>query len=72
MPGGVDRVYEGKIKGDITWPPRGDKGFGYDPIFIAIGEHETNAEIEPAVKHAKSHRADAFAKFMADQFPDHG
>jgi XTP/dITP diphosphohydrolase len=72
MPDGTDRIYEGKVEGDITWPPRGDKGFGYDPIFIANGDTETFAEIDPAEKHAKSHRADAFAKFMADQFPDHG
>jgi XTP/dITP diphosphohydrolase len=70
IPGGVDRVYEGTVEGDITWPPRGDKGFGYDPIFIASGDTETFAEIDPAEKHAKSHRAEAFAKFMADQFPD--
>lgn len=71
MPDGTDRIYEGTVEGDITWPQRGDKGFGYDPIFIAKGDTLTFAEIDPAEKHAKSHRADAFTKFMADQFPDH-
>ncbi|WP_416877772.1 RdgB/HAM1 family non-canonical purine NTP pyrophosphatase [Litorimonas sp.] len=71
IPNGEDRVYEGKVEGDITWPPRGDKGFGYDPIFTAKGDRLTFAEIEPEEKHAKSHRADAFAKFLADQFPDY-
>jgi XTP/dITP diphosphohydrolase len=71
IPNGEDRVYEGKVEGDITWPPRGDKGFGYDPIFTAKGDRLTFAEIKPEEKHAKSHRADAFAKFLADQFPDY-
>ena len=69
-PDGDTQVYEGKVEGEIIWPPRGDKGFGYDPIFQAIGDTKTFAEIDPAEKHAKSHRADAFAKFLKDQFPD--
>ena len=69
-PDGSDRVYEGKVEGSIVWPPRGDKGFGYDPIFQAVEDIKTFAEIEPAEKHAKSHRADAFEKFIKDQFPD--
>ncbi|MGB0906239.1 MAG: RdgB/HAM1 family non-canonical purine NTP pyrophosphatase [Maricaulaceae bacterium] len=69
-PDGDDVVYEGKVEGEIIWPPRGDKGFGYDPIFQTIGDNKTFAEIDPAEKHAKSHRADAFAKFLADQFPN--
>jgi len=69
MPDGTTEVYEGRVEGEIVWPPRGDKGFGYDPIFQALGEIKTFAEIEPAAKHAKSHRADAFAKFIVDQFP---
>ncbi|PHR92994.1 MAG: non-canonical purine NTP pyrophosphatase, RdgB/HAM1 family [Robiginitomaculum sp.] len=63
--------YEGKVEGRIIWPPRGDKGFGYDPFFQAIGDTQTFAEMEPADKHAKSHRADAFAKFIKAWFP-HG
>lgn len=70
-PDGETSVYEGAVEGEMIWPPRGDKGFGYDPMFQQIGEIKTFAEIEPAAKHAVSHRADAFAKFLADQFPDH-
>ena len=69
-PHGEAKSYEGKVEGEIIWPPRGDKGFGYDAIFQAIGDSKTFAEIDPAEKHAKSHRADAFAKFLKAQFPD--
>lgn len=68
-PDGRTHVYEGKVEGEIVWPPRGEKGFGYDPVFQAVGDILTFAEIDPAEKHAKSHRADAFAKFLKDQFP---
>jgi XTP/dITP diphosphohydrolase len=68
-PNGEAQVYEGTVEGEMVWPPRGNKGFGYDPMFQQIGETRTFAEIEPAAKHAVSHRADAFAKFLADQFP---
>jgi len=54
----------------MIWPPRGDKGFGYDPMFQQLGSNKTFAEIESAAKHAVSHRADAFAKFLTDQFPN--
>ncbi len=64
-------VYEGTVEGEMIWPPRGDKGFGYDPIFQQLGKTLTFAEIDPAAKHAVSHRADAFAKFLADQFSDY-
>jgi len=69
-PDGETRVYEGTVEGEMIWPPRGDKGFGYDPMFQQIGASKTFAEIEPEAKHAISHRADAFAKFLSDQFPD--
>ena len=69
-PDGEHAIYEGKCAGSLTWPPRGEMGFGYDPVFVP--EHrdgdETFAEIDPAEKHAVSHRADAFAKLVADQF----
>jgi len=68
FPDGTSHVYEGTVEGEIVWPPRGDKGFGYDPIFRALGDAQTFAEIEPSEKHAKSHRADAFAKFLKAQF----
>lgn len=69
-PDGSDDVYEGTVEGEIIWPPRGELGFGYDPIFQMLGDDKTFAEIDPAEKHAKSHRADAFAKFLKAQFPD--
>ena len=69
-PHGEAHIYEGKVEGEIIWPPRGSKGFGYDAVFKALGDDLTFAEIEPAEKHAKSHRADAFAKFLKDQFPE--
>lgn len=72
FPDGSNTIYEGKVEGQIIWPPRGEKGFGYDPIFQALGDQLTFAEIDPAEKHAKSHRADAFAKFLKDQFPNNG
>ena len=61
-------VYEGIAPGTLTWPPRGQLGFGYDPVFVPEGSEQTFAEIEPAQKHAISHRADAFAKLVAEQF----
>lgn len=69
-PNGETSVYEGTVEGEMIWPPRGDKGFGYDPMFQQIGATQTFAEIEPEAKHAISHRADAFAKFLAAEFPN--
>ena len=60
----------GTVDGEITWPPRGGKGFGYDPIFTATGEQITFAEMDPARKHALSHRADAFRKLVDACFGD--
>jgi len=60
-PQGGMRIFEGEVHGALTFPPRGTKGFGYDPIFIADGMQETFGEIEPSHKHAISHRARAFA-----------
>jgi XTP/dITP diphosphohydrolase len=62
-PAGRCRVVEGKVWGHLVWPPRGDKGFGYDPMFVADGQNETFGEMEPARKHAISHRARAFEAF---------
>jgi XTP/dITP diphosphohydrolase len=61
-PDGSVETFEGRIEGDIVWPPRGDQGFGYDPIFVAKGMSRTFAELDPEEKHRISHRADAFAK----------
>lgn len=62
--GNVD-LFEGEVCGHLEFPPRGTKGFGYDPIFVADGMTETFGEIEPTHKHAISHRANAFKKFAA-------
>ncbi len=70
FPDGEVHVYEGKVEGRITWPPRGEKGFGYDPVFVAEGDKLTFGELDPSEKHAKSHRADAFGKFIKDWFDD--
>ena len=67
-PDGEHAVYEGTVPGTLTWPPRGKLGFGYDPVFVPEGSEQTFAEIDPAQKHAISHRADAFAKLVAEQF----
>lgn len=64
-PGRDAAIFEGEVHGHLTFPPRGTKGFGYDPIFVADGMSQTFGEIEPAQKHAMSHRARAFAKLVA-------
>ena len=64
-PDGHEEVFEGYVHGALVWPPRGDKGFGYDPMFVADGETITFGEMEPAKKHAMSHRADAVAQLKA-------
>lgn len=63
-PTGEEIVCEGEVRGEIVWPPRGKNGFGYDPIFMPHGGAETFGEMEPAEKHAISHRARAFAKLV--------
>jgi XTP/dITP diphosphohydrolase len=55
-------IFEGEVSGHLAFPARGMRGFGYDPIFVADGMRETFGEIEPAMKHAMSHRARAFEK----------
>lgn len=64
-PGKEPEIFEGEVHGHLVFPPRGTKGFGYDPIFVADGMSETFGEIDPAQKHAMSHRARAFAKLVA-------
>ncbi len=59
---GREEVFEGRVEGQIVWPARGDKGFGYDPIFVPRGSQMTFAEMEPEKKHRISHRAAAFKK----------
>ncbi|GAB5347577.1 RdgB/HAM1 family non-canonical purine NTP pyrophosphatase [Alteriqipengyuania sp. 357] len=67
-PDGEHAVYEGTAPGSLTWPPRGELGFGYDPVFVPEGREQTFAQIDPDEKHRISHRADAFAKLVAEQF----
>ena len=67
-PDGHCDSFEGEVHGTLTFPPRGDKGFGYDPIFVPQGHTTTFAEMDPAAKHAMSHRADAFAQLVAACF----
>jgi XTP/dITP diphosphohydrolase len=62
-PDGAADLFEGRVYGHLVWPARGAKGFGYDPMFVADGETLTFGEMEPARKHAISHRAHAFAVF---------
>ncbi|GAA4757833.1 RdgB/HAM1 family non-canonical purine NTP pyrophosphatase [Sphingomonas daechungensis] len=56
--------FEGRVDGTLTWPPRGEKGFGYDPIFVPAGHELTFGEMEPDDKHRMSHRAEAFRKLV--------
>ena len=67
-PDGREDIFEGRIEGRLTWPPRGAKGFGYDPMFLAEGHEMTFGEMDPAAKHAISHRARAFAILVRDVF----
>ena len=67
-PDGHVETFEGRVDGTLVWPPRGDKGFGYDPMFEPIGHAITFGEMNPDAKHAMSHRADAFAKLVAAVF----
>jgi XTP/dITP diphosphohydrolase len=67
-PDGHEEVFEGRVHGTLAWPPRGTMGFGYDPVFVPLGHTQSFAELDPAEKHAISHRADAFAKLVAAVF----
>jgi XTP/dITP diphosphohydrolase len=63
-PGAETEIFEGRAYGTIDFPPRGQFGFGYDPIFMPEGNRFTFAEMDPKAKHAISHRAKAFEKFV--------
>jgi XTP/dITP diphosphohydrolase len=65
-PDGGLELFRGEVPGSLVWPPRGERGFGYDPMFVADGGSETFGEMEPAEKHKISHRACAFAKLVDD------
>lgn len=62
-PDGHDEIFAGKVDGSLSWPMRGDLGFGFDPIFTPNGKSETFGEMDPVAKNAMSHRANAFEKF---------
>jgi XTP/dITP diphosphohydrolase len=63
-PDGHCESFEGRVDGTLVWPPRGDKGFGYDPMFLPDGRCETFGEMDQSKKHDISHRADAFHKLV--------
>ena len=67
-PDGHVEAFRGEVHGRLVWPPRGEKGFGYDPMFLPEGERLTFGEMEPERKHRMSHRARAFAKLVAACF----
>lgn len=67
-PDGHLDLFRGEVFGHTVWPPRGLNGFGYDPMFVADGETLTFGEMEPAAKHAMSHRAKAFSQLVAACF----
>ena len=64
-PDGATQTFAGRVDGETVWPPRGQRGFGYDPMFLPRGGTLTFGEMEPLDKHAVSHRARAFAQFVA-------
>jgi XTP/dITP diphosphohydrolase len=67
-PDGHTETFLGRVDGEVVWPPRGEKGFGYDPMFLPSGEGLTFGEMDPPAKHAISHRARAFAQVLAACF----
>ena len=64
-PDGHLECFEGRVDGRLTFPPRGDRGFGYDPVFVPEGAALAFGEMDPAEKDRISHRAAAFAQLKA-------
>ena len=64
-PDGHTEIFEGAVHGGLVWPPRGNRGFGYDPMFVPDDCNVTFGEMAPEEKHRISHRADAFRKLVA-------
>ena len=62
---GQTETFDGRVDGVLAWPPRGERGFGYDPMFVPAGYDQTFGELDPDLKHRISHRADAFRKLVA-------
>jgi XTP/dITP diphosphohydrolase len=71
-PDGTVQTFEGRVFGRLTWPPRGSRGFGYDPIFVPDGYDETFGEMEPELKNRLSHRMRAFEKLMSATYAGDG
>ena len=69
-PHGETKVFTGKVYGTLVWPPRGKRGFGYDPIFVPDGESETFGEMDPHKKNAMSHRQKAFDQLLQASWTD--
>lgn len=69
-PDGHAETFEGRVYGTLVWPPRGDKGFGYDPMFEADGRAVTFGEMDPDEKHRISHRANAFQHLLTACLPE--
>ncbi len=67
-PDGHDEIFEGRVDGRIVWPMRGNRGFGFDPVFLPDGEEQTFGEMDPARKKQLSHRSDAFGKLIRGCF----
>ena len=67
-PDGHDETFTGTADGRLVWPPCGDRGFGYDPMFLPDGWRQTFGEMDPDRKHRISHRADAFRKLVTACF----
>jgi XTP/dITP diphosphohydrolase len=67
-PDGGEELFRGKVHGTLSWPPRGDNGFGYDPMFVPDGYSQTFGELPHEVKYAIDHRARAFQKLVAACF----
>jgi len=67
-PDGHVEWFEGRADGVLVWPPRGENGFGYDPVFVPNGHDVTYGEMDPEAKHAMSHRADAFRQLVSAVF----
>lgn len=63
-PDGETATFIGRVGGQVVWPPRGGGGFGYDPMFVPAGSAQTYGEMDPARKHAASHRAQAMAQLL--------
>ena len=70
QPHGETKVFTGKVYGTLVWPPRGTRGFGYDPIFVPDGESETFGEMDPHKKNSMSHRQKAFDQLIAATYAD--